>query len=53
MAYASGLVEWIVRDAWGDEGGVIVVAGPVAVEADFPCCEKISILSGRSVGIDR
>ena len=50
MTDALRLVEWIIRDPWRDEGAVIVVAGPVAVETDFPCCEKHIV---RSVGIDR
>lgn len=39
MARTLGLVERIIRDALRDEGGVIVVTGTVAVEADFPGCK--------------
>ena len=38
MARALGLIERVIWDSWGDEGAVIVVAGPVAIEAEFPCC---------------
>ena len=38
MACALGLIQRIVWDPWGDEGGIIVVAGAIAVEADFPRC---------------
>lgn len=38
MAGALGLIERVIWDPRGDEGAVIVVAGTVAVETDFPRC---------------
>ena len=38
MTCALRLVQRIVRDSRRDEGAVVVIAGPVAVEADFPRC---------------
>ena len=38
MARALGLVERVIRDPSRDEGVVVVIAGSVAVEADFPGC---------------
>ena len=38
MARALGLVERVIRDPSRDEGVVVVIAGAVAVEADFPGC---------------
>ena len=46
MACALGLIQRIVWDPWGDEGGIIVVAGAIAVEADFPRCGGSIPVSG-------
>ncbi len=43
MTGALGLVERIVREARRDEGGIVVGAGAVAVEADFPGCVMLLV----------
>ena len=38
MAGALRLVQRIVREPWREDRGRMLVAGCLAVEADFPCC---------------